>query len=75
MEMKRPIKRNMAFYDRDLEDDGGIGFLEEEDYPIHYSNQTYSSSPKPRKFKIGKNKFLSEMLFDREPRKKTRVTH
>ncbi len=73
--MKRPIKRNMGFYDRDLKDEGGVGLFEEEDYPIYYSNQTYSSSPKPRNFKIGKNKFLSEMLFDREPRKKTRITH
>lgn len=73
--MKQLKKRNMVFDRMDLEDEGGVEFIDEEYFPIHYSNQTYLSSPKPRKFKVGKNKFLSEMLLGREPRKKTRVTH
>ena len=64
----------MVFDRRDLEDEGGLEFFEDSSFPIHYSNQTYLSSPKPRKFKVGKKEFSSEMLLGWEPRKKTKVT-
>jgi hypothetical protein len=67
-------KRNLGFDERRLEEEGDAGLFEEDDFTIHYSNQTYFSSPRARKFKVGKKEFLSEMLFGRGSRKKTRVT-
>lgn len=67
--MKQPMKKNMDFDSWNLEE--GVESFEDESYPVHYTNQTYISSPKSKKFKVGKNKFLPKTFLDREPRKKT----
>ncbi len=74
MEMKR-LKRNMVFDGGGLEEEDGVYHFKEEGFPVHYSNRTNLNSSGPRKFKVGKKKILSETLFGRETRKKTRVMH
>ncbi len=57
--MKQAIKKVVGTYNHKFEDNDMENF-DEDSFPIHYSNQTYSSSPRSRKFKVNRNKFSSE---------------